>query len=227
MTTLPFDTITLPGSQVRDALPGLRRDGVWPVVMGDPAQAELIAEIRTPPEHPLYAHEERLAGFDLDAWLENRADEAQALAEEYEFDWLPRGPVRAEAVAWAHRAPTLDTDFRGHPLPQVLIGLPRIEAGWQFPSLTQYGGWNAHPFPLVHMALFHRWEAEFGARLVSFGQDIIEMRVARPPRTYEAAEALAIAQYLYCPDLVDQGHGTIDTLTAVLLAGHDWHFWWD
>ncbi|MEL6236121.1 MAG: DUF4253 domain-containing protein [Pseudomonadota bacterium] len=224
---LPFDTITLPGSEVRDALPGLRKTGVWPVVMGDPAWAHHFNEVFVPPEHPLHASEAKLARFDLDDWLENREDEARALAEEYDFDWLPRGPVDAQAVTWRHRAPSIQSDFRGQPLAEVLIGLPKIEAGWQFPGLIQYGGWNAYPFPLVHMALLRRWEEAFGARLVSFGHDIIEMTVERPPSTREAAEALAIAQYLYCPDIVDQGTGTIDTLAAALLAGNDWYFWWD
>ncbi|MEM9049755.1 MAG: hypothetical protein AAGC92_13670 [Pseudomonadota bacterium] len=40
---LPFETIILPGTEVVDALPGLRRDGIWPGVMGDPAELETLA----------------------------------------------------------------------------------------------------------------------------------------------------------------------------------------
>ncbi len=31
----------------------------------------------------------------------------------------------------------------------------------------------------------------------------------------------------YCPDIVDQGVGTLDALATVLVSGSVWFFWWD
>jgi len=33
--------------------------------------------------------------------------------------------------------------------------------------------------------------------------------------------------YSYCPDIIDQGVGTLEALAADLMAGHWWYFWWD
>jgi hypothetical protein len=55
----------------------------------------------------------------------------------------------------------------------------------------------------------------------------LELRVPRPPATREAAVALAIQQYAYCYDIVDQGAGSIDALAASLMNGSVWFFWWD
>jgi hypothetical protein len=38
---------------------------------------------------------------------------------------------------------------------------------------------------------------------------------------------LAQAQYVYCPDIVDQGVESIEALAATLLGDPRWFFWWD
>ena len=55
-------------------------------------------------------------------------------------------------------------------------------------------------------------------RLVAIAGDIVEFAVARPPTTKEAALRLAIEQYAYCYDIVDQGTGTIEVLAASLIG---------
>ena len=39
--------------------------------------------------------------------------------------------------------------------------------------------------------------------------------------------ALAREQFVYCPDIVYQGTGTLAGLAAALLEGTTWYFWWD
>ena len=43
----------------------------------------------------------------------------------------------------------------------------------------------------------------------------------------EDARDLAITQYHYCYDVVDQGLGTIATLAADRIRAPYWYFWWD
>ena len=38
---------------------------------------------------------------------------------------------------------------------------------------------------------------------------------------------LALEQYAYCNDIVDQGVGTIGALADGLMKSHNWYFWWD
>jgi hypothetical protein len=57
--------------------------------------------------------------------------------------------------------------------------------------------------------------------------DVLELSVARPPSTDQAALALAREQFRYAPDIVQQGVGDVETLAASLKNGHVWYFWWD
>jgi hypothetical protein len=72
-----------------------------------------------------------------------------------------------------------------------------------------------------------RWHERYGAEIVGMLPDLIEMWVACPPTTREDALDLAKGQDIYCPDIVDQGTGTIQALAAGLLNGTAWFFWWD
>jgi hypothetical protein len=68
-----------------------------------------------------------------------------------------------------------------------------------------------------------RW----GAEIVAMVSGSIEMRVLRPPTTWEEAFELAQEQSSYCPDLVEQMIGSVNSLAKVLQNGPVWRFWWD
>jgi hypothetical protein len=38
---------------------------------------------------------------------------------------------------------------------------------------------------------------------------------------------VALEQYRYCPDIVDQGVGSIHDLAATQVPSSSWYFWWD
>jgi hypothetical protein len=38
---------------------------------------------------------------------------------------------------------------------------------------------------------------------------------------------LAMEQYLYCADIVDQGVESVANLATLLLKQKVWYFWWD
>jgi Domain of unknown function (DUF4253) len=56
---------------------------------------------------------------------------------------------------------------------------------------------------------------------------MMNLRVTRRPQTRSDALALAREQYMYCPDNVDQGLGTLNAFAAHLMANPWWDFWWD
>ena len=78
-----------------------------------------------------------------------------------------------------------------------------------------------------HVAAFRSWQDRYGAVPVVIRRDIIEFKVARRPATREEALALAAEMYAYCPDIVDQGVGTVPALAATLMVSDWWYFWWD
>lgn len=67
----------------------------------------------------------------------------------------------------------------------------------------------------------------YGAEIIGVLPDLMEMCVSRPPTTRDAALTRAKEQYIYCPDVVDQGTQTLQRLAAGLLNGTAWYFWWD
>jgi hypothetical protein len=95
------------------------------------------------------------------------------------------------------------------------------------PAVVGFGDWNECPAPEFHVALHRRWQERYGAELVGMSSDVIEMRVARPPRSRDDAMALAQEQYAYCDDIVHQGVESLSALAATLLEGTVWFFWWD
>lgn len=75
-------------------------------------------------------------------------------------------------------------------------------------------------------ALLGELQKSFGARVVCTTSDIIELRVEDPPQSRFRAATLAREQFLYCPDVVYQGFGTMKKLTAQIMGSHAWAFWW-
>ena len=71
------------------------------------------------------------------------------------------------------------------------------------------------------------WRDRYGAELIGINSDTINLRVAVRPKTREEALALARDQYIYCPDITDQGVQTYSALAADLMTNDWWYFWWD
>lgn len=95
------------------------------------------------------------------------------------------------------------------------------------PAHIRFGGWNANPFPEYHVAALRSWRDRYGAELVGMKSDVLIMQVKRKPATKEEAYKLAIEQYKYCNDVVDQGMGSVQKLAAWLMVTDAWYFWWD
>lgn len=115
----------------------------------------------------------------------------------------------------------------GKPLKHVTVALWPTREGWEVPALMRYGGWNACPMPHVQVALLRRWQEQYDAELVVLANDVLEMRVGRPPKTRAAAMTLAREQYSFCDDIVSQGTMSLERLADTLQHGTVWYFWWD
>jgi hypothetical protein len=112
-------------------------------------------------------------------------------------------------------------------LKPVIIALWPANEGWQVPALMRYGGWNSCPMAHLQVAMLRRWNLKYGAELVAIANDIVELKVSKPPKTTAAALELAREHYTYCGDIVSQGTGTLERLAERLKDGTVWYFWWD
>jgi hypothetical protein len=157
--------------------------------------------------------------LDTSAWLKQRRQELE------EDGAIPRG-------RWPDESPRssgfwFPFDSQGQHLdPWWMLLIPAGEP-WQAPAMAAYGNWNECPPAHVHAAFARDWESRFGATLAGMGSDTIEFMVSRPPQQNKRALNLAIEHYLYCPDIVEQGCGTVENLAAQLKGGNAWSFWWD
>lgn len=104
--------------------------------------------------------------------------------------------------------------------------VPTIESRF-VPAYLRWGGFNSCPTPYAQVSVLGRWEQQYGSEVIGIWPDAIELAVRQPPTTRIDALKLAAEQYVYCPDIIDQGTGSIATLAALLSGGIAWSFWWD
>lgn len=167
-----------------------------------------------------------LAGekMNMDEWLKiktalNLDHDADSPDDTLPFDVVPDDNL--------HALHTWDPELGTRSLETVFILLVKADYGWEVPAKLLYGGWNDCPVPQAHVGMAKRWFREYDAEIISIGRASLEMLVGKPPATRDAALKLAVEQYVYCRDSVEQGAGTIQGLAAELLNGRVWHFWWD
>ena len=89
------------------------------------------------------------------------------------------------------------------------------------------GGYNECPFPAEQVAVAKYWYEKYGAVPAVITYDTIEFHVERPPKTLEETKKLAIEQYAFCYDLVEQCCGTFEELANAIHKNIQWYFWWD
>ena len=91
------------------------------------------------------------------------------------------------------------------------------------------GGFNDCPEPAVQTAVARYWWQRYRAVPFVLSSDTVEFMVGAPPTSVEDACDLALEQYIFCPDLVEQcmPDGDVNTLAAYLYNNSNWYFWWD
>jgi hypothetical protein len=223
---MSFSTIEVPGSDAVQILHERRAafpsTGEYPFLIGtDDARERLVENVEEQDQDPQEII--RLSyEVDINVWTDVRKQELaenEIPFEELVGDW-PEGDFGGGLI-------TAHLDISGSPMTKVVLGLARIQESWHLPAMLNYGGWNDCPHNDVHCALHRYWQERYGAEIVSMTGDVVECVVKNPPTTKEEAMELAMQQYLYCGDIVDQGCESISNLAATLLNSANWYFWWD
>lgn len=161
--------------------------------------------------------------FDAVAWFDQRKCN-------YRNDgWLDESVVGSAKLA-SDEPHQLTTHLaaRGNMVrKRVLMAKLRLDQPWHVPILLQFGGWNDAPDPMVQSAVLKSWHERYGAYIAGVGLDTLECAIEQPPRDLGTAMELAWEHYLFCPDIVHQGTGTIGALAETLIDSRYWYFWWD
>ncbi|MCA8910936.1 MAG: DUF4253 domain-containing protein [Planctomycetes bacterium] len=226
-------TLSVPGADAPDIqaryMAGWPASGQYPVVLGSEKQASrrmrsIVANLKTyRAEDPVREIIRRAAAIDVEPWFTARYGALgidPAVEPEPDGEWArdsasPIGPT-------AHLKPSTSK-----PLKQAGLALvPTRNPAEVFAHLC-WGGWNNCPTAEEHVAVHHYWVGKYGGGVISVTQDVVECEISHPPQDRPAAIALAREQYAYCPDVVDQGTGTLASLAAGLLQSKYWYFWWD
>ena len=106
----------------------------------------------------------------------------------------------------------------------ILAEIPATHP-WEIFAWLPFGGWNECPDWKDHVAFARHWYERNGAVPATFRQDSVEYYV-KTPVPEDDASALALEQYAYCPDVVDQGE-PLPELQEELTDSRVWFFWWD
>lgn len=208
------------------------------IVCGSQEEQEYLEEAMDYSEQTPQEIIEASLQINVEQWFRERminAQEDYGMEEDFnedEFeDELDQEDL--EAAEWTgekmgEQSFTLANDLlTGKPL-KDLIGVEiNADASWQVPAYFRYGGWNECPEAEAQCAIWKYWEEKYGAKIVGVTHDVIEAYVENPPQTQEDAMQLAMEQYLYCADIVDQGVETVPNLAATLFKQQVWFFWWD
>ena len=89
------------------------------------------------------------------------------------------------------------------------------------------GGFNDCPLPAEMTAMAKYWHEKHGAELATITYDTAEFYLNQPVSDKEALVELAIEQYLFDVDIVEQGVGDVESLVETLYQNKQWYFWWD
>lgn len=243
--------LTVPGAEAIQTWERLRglvpQTGYWPVLLGDDRDLEDLREHLERLRYPRAARIlEEAATLDPEKWFENcTLDAIDAVQRELEEDDDPYNQAQCKALLsvegpyrgmpqgpWPEKFQPIHSYWipdrgSGEPRPCIHIGLVSTPLGWQVSAYLRYGAWNSCPSAAEHVALHKFWSDQYGAEVVAMADEVIEMKVTRPPTQRDAALALAAQQYLYCQDIVTQGTKTLQRLAAELLDDATWFFWWD
>ena len=109
---------------------------------------------------------------------------------------------------------------------EVILAKIPTDKPWEVFAWFPFGGWNACPLPEEHIMISRYWYQKFGAVPAALSHDILEF-VAQPLRDKSAAVGLALEQYAFCPDIIDQGMQMVGILANSLTKSSVWSFWWD
>jgi hypothetical protein len=136
---------------------------------------------------------------------------------------------------WPGLAPAGPRSLSSEALAAAVSSLPPARVGVvatsRLADLAGLIGWNRdvidHFSPPELSAVLRSWEDRFGATLFRMGGATLDLLVERPPADYGLAVRVAAEHYALCPDIIDQGAGTVAAYAHQLVGAPLWNFWWD
>jgi hypothetical protein len=96
-----------------------------------------------------------------------------------------------------------------------------------FPEVLQVmgtNGWNYDISPEMVIKKLKEWDNRFGLILIGAGFDWFEAEFQRTPQNMMD---FAKEVYEFCPDVVDQGTGTVEALASEMRDSNTVYLWWD
>lgn len=240
LAALPYPRVEVPGARALLEWKRLRAEGRgWPVIVGDDEQLDAIAEqfsledeavfpmpsgvrpsaaVRPPTPAAILAE---AATLDFPKSLAQWSGTDPDMPEPPLGEWPKSSAVEGSGLTVANDI------LSGKPFARVHILIIPTTRSWEVPAYLRWGNWNACPPPAQHVAALRRWNQHFGVELVGINRDTLNLRASRQPADRKAAVALAREHYRYCPDVIDQGVGSLSALAALLTLNDWWFFWWD
>ena len=159
--------------------------------------------------------------------LNERIGDRKEEAEDDEFDW-------DEEIIGEMNGGEPNNRFVGYwdygtkkTYPLILAKIP-VKNPWEIFAYLPFGAWNDCPDTPYLMAAAKHWYEKYGAVPAVMTHDVLEFVVPQPVSS-EAAMELALEQYGFCSDIVNQGpeDATVGWLADVLRQSMVWYFWWD
>jgi hypothetical protein len=177
----------------------------------------------------------RIDGINVAQFLEGWWDGEAPGENEYEQDEELQAMFAPFGVRFPGLAPMIDEPLGAELMRRALrqytrdarIGLvPASRPADVLPRLGWDGACNSRT-SLELAAVLRSWEDRFGARLLEVGFADIRLLVSRPPRTLEAAQAIAAEHFAFCDEGARMGLRGVSEIAPVLVGNPFWDFWWD
>lgn len=104
------------------------------------------------------------------------------------------------------------------------IAVVRARDPYDVLRLLGTNGWNYGIGPWAVADWLKTWDGRVGLTVIGAGFDWTEARITRPP-----ADMLPFARavYQFCPDVVDQGTGSVEELAKEMKKSGTVYLWWD
>jgi|APTNR8051073442_1049403.scaffolds.fasta_scaffold01789_8 hypothetical protein len=232
----PYEIITVTGESAYAEWQRLRDLGnSYPVVIGNDESLDSVIETfdmnssalegATLPGLVLRTPEQIIAAADLIS-LPSDLKKWQRITHSEELN-APKENWPSTPMLFSNGLTVATDILNGRFYDNVHIVLIPTQISWEVPAFLQWGNWNACPPSEYHVAALKKWNELYGAELVGFSGDVLDIKIQRKPSSRNEAITLAREIYYYCPDTVDQGAGSITELAAALKNSNWWSIWWD
>lgn len=104
------------------------------------------------------------------------------------------------------------------------VAIIRSTDEYDFLALVRTDGINYDVEHEQVLAQYREWDELYDLALVGAGLDWLEAEIGVPPESWGA---FAEEVYRFCPDVVDQGAGTVKALASEMRRSSTLYLWWD